>query len=44
MRSIMELFGSRRLRLDRPKQKAVVFVLNPVKNYATHAWYNSIVV
>ena len=25
-------------RLDRPKQKAVVFMLNP-KNYATHAWH-----
>ena len=39
----MELFSSRRWRLDRAKQKAVVFVLNP-KNYATHAWDNSIVV
>ena len=39
----MELFSRRRWRLDRPKQKAVVFVLNP-KNYATRAWHNSIVV
>ena len=31
----MELFSSRRRRLDLPKQKAVVFVLNP-KKYATH--------
>ena len=40
---IMELFSRRRWRLDRPKQKAVVFVLKP-KNYATRAWHNSIVV
>ena len=39
----MELFSSRRWKLDRPKQKAVVFVLNP-ENYATHAWHDSIVV
>ena len=38
----MELFSSRRWRLDRPKQKAVVFVLNP-KNYAADAWHNSTV-
>ena len=37
----MELFSSRRWRLYRPKQKAVVFILNP-KNYATHAWHYSI--
>ena len=29
--------------LDRPKQKAVVLMLNP-KKYATHAWHDSIVV
>ena len=39
----MELFSRRRWRLDRPKQKAVVFVLNP-KNYVTCAWHYSIVV
>ena len=39
----MELFSSRRWRLDRAKQKAVVFMLNP-KIYATHAWHNFIVV
>ena len=43
IRPAMELFSRRRWRLDRPKQKAVVFVLNP-KNYATRAWHNSIVV
>ena len=37
----MELLSSRRWRLDRPKQKPVVFVLNP-ENYATHAWHDSI--
>ena len=39
----MELFSSRRWRLDRPKQKAVVSMLNP-KIYATHAWHIFIVV
>ena len=39
----MELFSSRRWRLDRPKQKAVVFMLNRKIN-ATHAWHNFIVV
>ena len=39
----MELFSSRRWRLDRPKQKAVVSMLNP-KIYATHAWHIFVVV
>ena len=39
----VELFISRRWRLDRPKQKAVVVMLNP-KNYALHARHNEIVV
>ena len=39
----MELFSNRGGRLDRPKQKAAVFVLNP-KKYATDAWHNSTVV
>ena len=29
--TVMELFSRRRWRLDLPKQKAVVFVLNPEK-------------
>ena len=39
----MELFTSKRWRLYRPKQKAVVFMLNP-KNYVTPVWQHSIVV
>ena len=39
----MELFSSWRWRLDRPNQKAVVFKFNS-KNYARHAWHDSIVV
>ena len=38
----MERFSSWRWRLYRPKQKAAVFMLN-LKDYATHAWHNSIV-
>ena len=39
----MELFSSRRCRLDRPKQKAVVFMLNP-KKLSNTCLANSIVV
>ena len=39
--NIMELFNSKRWRLYWPKQKAVVFMLNP-KKYASLAWHNSI--
>ena len=41
---VMEVFSSRRRRLYRPMQKAVVFMLNPLKNYVRYAWQNSIVV
>ena len=41
MRWFMELCSNWSWRLDRLKQKAVVYTFNP-KNYATHAWHNSI--